>query len=112
MVVRTTRSKLLKTPLNDTSKHGESLVKGVRLGNVGLKAVLVASVAFLWTGFWYLKDDSLGVSHYLPHSVDWDQRREAVRNTFIESWEAYSRDAWGKQADRSLDELNSRRNHA
>lgn len=109
MAVRTARSNLLKAPLNDTSKHVESLVKGFRLGNVGLKAALVASVAFLWTAFWYLKDHPLGVSHYLPHSVDWDQRRESVRNAFIESWDAYSRDAWGMQTHRSLAELDSLR---
>lgn len=96
MANRAARRKVLKTPLSETGKHDESLVKSFHLGNFGLKAVLVASVAFLWTAFWYLKDSSLGVSHYLPHLVDWDQRRESVRDTFIESWEAYSQDAWGR----------------
>lgn len=96
MAVRTAHKKVHKSLLSGTSKHDVSLGRSFRLRNVGLKAVLVASVAFLWTAFWYLKDNPLGVSHYLPHLVDWDQRRETVRDTFIESWEAYSRDAWGK----------------
>jgi hypothetical protein len=27
--------------------------------------------------------------------VDWDQRREKVKEVFVESWAAYERDAWG-----------------
>jgi hypothetical protein len=28
--------------------------------------------------------------------VDWDERREKVKEVFLESWQAYERDAWGE----------------
>ncbi|KAK7965190.1 glycoside hydrolase [Apiospora saccharicola] len=47
---------------------------------------------FRWT-----KDHALGFSHYKPSAlVDWDSRREEVKQAFVTSWEGYAKDAWGK----------------
>ena len=37
-----------------------------------------------------------GLGLYTPsRAVDWDTRREEVKEAFVTSWDAYSRYAWG-----------------
>ncbi|KAK8088164.1 glycoside hydrolase [Apiospora hydei] len=49
----------------------------------------------------WARDNALGFSHYKPSAlVDWDYRREAVKQAFVTSWEGYVKDAWGKDVYR------------
>lgn len=56
-----------------------------------LLLLITLAVAINW-----VQDDGIGFSHHLSPFVDWDHRRDAVRNAFIASWDAYSQHAWGK----------------
>jgi mannosyl-oligosaccharide alpha-1,2-mannosidase len=59
-------------------------------------AAFTATAALGWgLGRWYA-DNPVGFSHYGASYVDWDARREEVKDAFSESWEAYSQYAWGK----------------
>lgn len=59
----------------------------------GLLVLLLALA--LATAFNWVQDDAIGSSHHFAPLVDWEHRREAVRNVFVESWDAYSQHAWG-----------------
>jgi hypothetical protein len=59
-------------------------------------ASLAAAATLGWSlGQWYA-DTPIGFSHYGASYVDWDARREEVKDAFVTSWEAYSQYAWGK----------------
>ncbi|KAK3296706.1 glycoside hydrolase family 47 protein [Chaetomium fimeti] len=59
-------------------------------------AGLTATAALGWgLGRWYA-DNPIGFSHHAAPYVDWDARREEVKEAFSTSWEAYSQYAWGK----------------
>ncbi|KAK7908443.1 glycoside hydrolase [Apiospora marii] len=61
------------------------------LGLLGFFATLCFYLC-RWVG-----DNALGFAHYKPSAlVDWDGRREEVKQAFITSWEGYVKDAWGK----------------
>ncbi|KAK8055336.1 glycoside hydrolase, partial [Apiospora rasikravindrae] len=61
------------------------------LGLLGFFATL------LFYTFRWAMDNALGFSHYKPSAlVDWDCRREEVKQAFVTSWEGYVKDAWGK----------------
>ena len=60
-------------------------------------ALLGLFVSLLFYTFRWTKDNALGFSHYKPAAlVDWDYRRDAVKQAFVTSWKGYNRDAWGK----------------
>ncbi|KAK8095653.1 mannosyl-oligosaccharide 1-2-alpha-mannosidase [Apiospora kogelbergensis] len=60
-------------------------------------ALLALFASLLFYTFHWTKDNALGFSHYKPAAlVDWDYRRDAVKQAFVTSWEGYNRDAWGK----------------
>lgn len=44
---------------------------------------------------WY-SDNAVGISHYGAPAVDWNFRRDEVKNAFVTSWDAYKRYAWGE----------------
>lgn len=46
----------------------------------------------------WVQDDAIGFSHHFSPFVDWEHRREAVKDAFVTSWDAYSQHAWGKLA--------------
>lgn len=59
-------------------------------------AALASTTALGWgLGRWYA-DNPIGFSHYGAPLVDWDARREEVKEAFVTSWEAYSQHAWGE----------------
>ncbi|KAB5582980.1 mannosyl-oligosaccharide 1,2-alpha-mannosidase [Coniochaeta sp. 2T2.1] len=43
-----------------------------------------------------LKDDPIGYGHYGASFVNWDARRDQVKQAFVTSWDAYSAHAWGQ----------------
>ena len=45
----------------------------------------------LWKWAQTIDDESPSKSN-----VDWDARREKVRDVFLVSWQGYEKDAWGK----------------
>jgi mannosyl-oligosaccharide alpha-1,2-mannosidase len=53
-------------------------------------------LALTWTALKWTEDDPIGISHNGSKLVDWDHRREEVKNAFIGSWDAYARHAWGE----------------
>lgn len=59
-------------------------------------AVFTSLIIILWTTLRWIQDDSTGFPQNLSPLVDWNQRREVVRDAFVESWDAYSEHAWGK----------------
>ena len=69
------------------------------------KRVVILLAALAFCAYWFGLFSKDGVQ--LPAAstimatgrspVDWDERREKVREVFVESWEAYERDAWGKR---------------
>jgi len=59
-------------------------------------AALTATAALGWgLSRWYA-DNPVGFSHYGASFVDWDARREEVKDAFVTSWQAYSQYAWGE----------------
>ncbi|TQN65186.1 Mannosyl-oligosaccharide 1,2-alpha-mannosidase, partial [Colletotrichum shisoi] len=60
----------------------------IMLSLTGLAVVFLAG---------YLSDNAFGHTHYAPQSqfVDWDVRREEVKESFTTSWNAYKKYAWG-----------------
>lgn len=77
------------------------------------KRVVILLAALAFCAYWFGLFSKDGVQ--LPAAstimttgrspVDWDERREKVREVFVESWAAYERDAWGKAASLSLSSL-------
>ena len=69
-----------------------ALVSGRRVSRI-LLLVLLGLVA----KYFFFTDSEYGLSFSsLDRDDDWDQQREEVRETFITSWDAYSKYAWGK----------------
>lgn len=59
------------------------------------KAVIVGIFALV-AGLIFLLDGSpVELSRYRSRAVDWDDRREKVKEAFVTSWDAYSKYAWG-----------------
>jgi mannosyl-oligosaccharide alpha-1,2-mannosidase len=59
--------------------------------------------AELWKWAQTLDDESPSTSN-----VDWNARREKVRDAFVVSWQGYEKDAWGEKTSRgALLELTS-----
>jgi len=58
--------------------------------------VLIAGVVALVAGliFW-LNGSHVELGRHRSRVVDWDARREKVKEAFISSWDAYSKYAWG-----------------
>lgn len=71
-------------PLPSPSLRRNAVVAGVVALAVGL---------MLW---W--KGPRTGLDHYASRAVDWNDRREEVKEAFISSWDAYSEHAWGQSS--------------
>lgn len=74
---------------------------GARIFELSNSSTLPFSVLFLLlltlaTTINWVQDDAIGFSHHLSPFIDWDARRESVRNAFVVSWDAYSQHAWGE----------------
>lgn len=78
------------------TKDTSSVSSRSRIPYLKRTATLVSSVALLWGSLGWVRDGPVGLSHYLAPLVDWDSRQAAVKDAFVESWEAYSQHAWGK----------------
>ncbi|KAK3307868.1 glycoside hydrolase family 47 protein [Chaetomium strumarium] len=59
-------------------------------------ATLAATAALGWGALQWYTDNPMGFSHYQASSVDWDARRDAVKEAFVTSWQAYTQYAWGQ----------------
>lgn len=69
-----------------------ALVSGRRVSRI-LLLVQLGLVA----KYFFFTDSEYGLGFSpLDRDDDWDQQREEVRETFITSWDAYSKYAWGK----------------
>ncbi|WQF82895.1 Putative glycoside hydrolase family 47, six-hairpin glycosidase-like superfamily [Colletotrichum destructivum] len=66
-----------------------------RIRNIVIMLSLTGLAILLLAG--YLSDNALGHTHYAPQSqfVNWDDRREEVKESFMTSWNAYKKYAWG-----------------
>jgi mannosyl-oligosaccharide alpha-1,2-mannosidase len=42
-----------------------------------------------------LVDNPIGISHYGSKLVNWESRRQQVKQAFVTSWDAYTQHAWG-----------------
>ncbi len=61
-----------------------------------MRKALVAGVVALAVGSilcW--KGSQNGLGYYTSRAVDWNDRREEVKEAFVVSWDAYSEHAWG-----------------
>lgn len=47
-----------------------------------------------WLGSSLQREQS-GLGDYRSKNVDWNERREEVKQAFVTSWDAYSKYAWG-----------------
>lgn len=43
-----------------------------------------------------ISDDPIGYGHFGASFVNWDSRRDQVKQAFVTSWDAYARHAWGE----------------
>ena len=59
------------------------------------RTLVTGVVAFAVGLILWLKASQPGLCHYTSRAVDWDDRREEVKEPFISSWDAYSNHAWG-----------------
>jgi len=59
-----------------------------------MRVALVAGVIALVVGQ-YLWWNGPGNGDYTSRAVDWDNRRDEVKEAFISSFDAYSKYAWG-----------------
>lgn len=83
--------------------YGSRLPKGPRFETASLTsrparriiALLICAFAGVWGVARCFNDNAIGVGHYGAKFVNWDHRRNAVRNAFETSWQAYSENAWG-----------------
>lgn len=78
-----------------TQQRQDSSLRSLR-PIIAAVAVLGAISALAWTSLLWYSDNAIGVSHYGAPIVDWDFRREEVKNAFVTSWDAYKRHAWGE----------------
>jgi len=69
------------------------------------KRFIVFIVALVFGAYWFRvfsRDGATppvtGRKPPLQSAANWDERRERVRDVFLESWAAYERDAWGNAA--------------
>jgi len=86
-------NKKAKSPRRQARKPSPSRVPSpVRFGI----ATVVAAAAVGWgLGRWYA-DNPIGFSQYSASFVDWDARRDEVKEAFVTSWQGYSQYAWGE----------------
>ncbi|CCF37480.1 glycosyl hydrolase family 47 [Colletotrichum higginsianum] len=88
-------------PINDSLQEpvrvheNEKTRLSGRIRNIVIVLSLIGLAVILLAG--YLSDNALGHTHYAPQSqfVDWDDRREEVKESFMTSWNAYKKYAWG-----------------
>lgn len=59
-------------------------------------AFCLSVAGLIWGGNNWYKDHAIGFSHHLDPLTNWEDRRAAVKDAFVSSWDAYSRDAWGE----------------
>ena len=60
------------------------------------RRTLVAGLVALAVGLVLcLKTSQTEPGDWTSRAVDWDKRREKVKEVFISSWDAYSKYAWG-----------------
>ncbi|KAI1498313.1 glycoside hydrolase family 47 protein [Biscogniauxia marginata] len=64
-------------------------------------------LAVAWGIIGWARDDPVGTYSFQPYSVDWDQRKEEVKNAFITSWDAYCSFAWGNDIYHPLSQKGS-----
>lgn len=58
---------------------------------------LCLSISFSWGYYQRLvADNPIGFGHYGSGLVDWNSRREQVKDAFVTSWDAYAKHAWGE----------------
>lgn len=55
----------------------------------------IAVVGLSWGYMDWSSDYGPGAGHYRSGFVNWDARREQVKQAFVTSWEAYTTHAWG-----------------
>jgi hypothetical protein len=67
----------------------------------GLATIAVATAVGWGVNRWVV-DNPIGFSHYTASAVDWNARREAVKETFAASWQAYTQYAWGEFTSHSI----------
>jgi hypothetical protein len=59
----------------------------------------VITLCLSWLVMHFLEvqqDNPIGLGHYGSSFVNWDQRRDEVKQSFLTSWNAYAQNAWGK----------------
>lgn len=62
----------------------------------GLRTILVLAISFVLALLVrWVNDNPIGIYHHAGSYVDWDSRREKVKDAFITSWDAYFTNAWG-----------------
>ncbi|KAI1761615.1 glycoside hydrolase family 47 protein [Hypoxylon sp. FL1150] len=62
----------------------------------GLWTVLVLALSFILALIIrWANDNPMGIYHHAGSYINWDARREKVRDAFITSWDAYLTNAWG-----------------
>ncbi|EMR62165.1 putative mannosyl-oligosaccharide -alpha-mannosidase protein [Eutypa lata UCREL1] len=57
----------------------------------------IATSALAWLIYQFLQDNAVGLYHYGARLVDWNDRREQVKNAFTTSWDAYFSAAFGNE---------------
>jgi hypothetical protein len=86
-------------PLYKDKPYYSGSVTGKRKSRQGKIFALAMAGALLFAIYWFglFNGDGLNLRVHVMKdaSPDWNARREAVKEVFVESWTAYERDAWG-----------------
>lgn len=72
------------------------LVGDIVLSEIGVRTRDSGKEAELWEWVQGLDGEEERESKYKSGSVDWEARREKVRDAFIVSWDGYEKYGWGE----------------
>ncbi|KAK5626091.1 hypothetical protein RRF57_001806 [Xylaria bambusicola] len=79
-----------------TVRYGSSRSRSSYLKSLlRLRTVLALALSFVLVLFNWMRDDPIGVCHHVGNYMNWDARRQRVKDVFITSWDSYLANAWG-----------------
>ncbi|KAI2633359.1 glycoside hydrolase family 47 protein [Xylaria nigripes] len=84
--------------MNVKTKHSRSRNSASSIASllITLSIVIIGFLlALTWNVLKWTADDPIGITQYGSGFVDWNHRRTEVKNAFVNSWDAYSLNAWG-----------------
>lgn len=99
--VKRSRKPHIESSQSRTRRNTSRLPKASKILPLGALLLFLLLWIILGTVTHWIQDNGVGFSHHVAPFVDWEQRREAIRNAFVTSWDAYSQHAWGRLSEPS-----------